>query len=104
MAPHPEGHRSKNTILQSLFLSMEAQGVQTHPSIEPYHFLRHDSGIRTVSVLEVRKNTSLLCSLSHLLPPGLLEVSLTRTTRPDLELFQAIRPTAAWFASPHPFF
>ena len=56
MAHHPEDHHSQNTTLQSFILYVQAQAIQLHPSIEPYHFLRHGSGIRALSVLEVRKN------------------------------------------------
>ena len=68
MAPVLEDYHPQNPTLQTFIPYVQAHGIQVHPSVEPYHFLRHGSGIRAVSALEVRKNMAFLPSLSHLYP------------------------------------
>ncbi len=72
MAPHLEDHPPQNVTLQTFIHYVQAHGIEVHPSIEPYRFLRHGSGVRAASALEVRKNMPFFPSLPNLYPFGLL--------------------------------
>lgn len=53
MADHPKHHHQKDAALESFMQYARVQGIQMHPSIKPYHFPRHGSGVCAAGVLEV---------------------------------------------------